>query len=121
MSIKITRKSGWMGMASKIKIFLDEKEVGKIAQDETMTLELEKPESILGLKQFGMKSNKITVKDGDNLVIKPGKYSNILFILLIAFVFIIIAFLQNYIYALLAAVAYVLVSAMLDQFLIEKV
>ena len=121
MSVKITRKSGWMGMASKIKIFLDEKEVGKIAQDETITLELEKPDSILGLKQFCMKSNKISVRDGDSLIIKPGKYSNLLFILLIASVLIMIAFLQNYIYALLVAVAYVFVSAMLDQFVIEKV
>ena len=65
MSITIKRNTGQGGVASRIQIKLNGKEVGTIMEKKEIEIEIPDGKSNLEVTRFGNKSNKISVKDGD--------------------------------------------------------
>ena len=65
MSIIIKRNTGHDGVASRIQIKLNGKEVGSIIEKKEIEIEIPEGKSNLEVTRFGNKSNKISVKDGD--------------------------------------------------------
>lgn len=65
MSITIKRNTGSNGIASKIQIKLNGKEVASIMEKKEVEIEIPEDKSNLEVTRFGNKSNKILVKDGD--------------------------------------------------------
>ena len=65
MSITIKRNTGSNGIASKIQIKLNGKEVASIMEKKEVEIEIPEGKSNLEVTRFGNKSNKILVEDGD--------------------------------------------------------
>lgn len=70
MSIKIIRNTGWAGWYLGIKIILNGENINTIEEMESLEIELPVDNSSLKVRQLGVKSNKIMVRDGDKLEIK---------------------------------------------------
>lgn len=123
MSVKITRDTGFYGMASKVKIFEDDKEVALISHEETIQLDVDNP-VILEVKGFGIKSNKIKVSDGEDLIIKSGKYNFILPLAFFLSVIIIPLLVRDFklrtSISLIALIVYFFIMYKIDYYRIEK-
>lgn len=81
MTIKINRTTGWIGALINLSILVEGKKNRKIKNNETVELEIPNQEATIQAKQWGATSNKITVKDDDELELITtswGKYSPIL-------------------------------------------
>lgn len=88
MSITIKRNTGWEGSSTKMKIIVNGEKVAAINKNQTLEVELYGAENSLKVRQFGMRSNEIEVRDGDILEVKfKGSYK-VLFPLIIAITFI---------------------------------
>lgn len=72
MAITINRNTGWNGWFLETQIILDGDKIQTIGENQTLKLDLESPKALLKVKQFGIKSNEIEVKDGDVLEIKSS-------------------------------------------------
>lgn len=70
MTIKITRDTGFSGMFTRMKLFLDGEIAGYINEDETVVIEVENSPTILNARLFGARSNQIEVESGDEIIIK---------------------------------------------------
>ncbi|API88988.1 hypothetical protein BKP56_06845 [Marinilactibacillus sp. 15R] len=69
MGVKIRRKTGFIGTATKLSIKVDGEKVDKIIPNESKEIKLPKNRATIQIKHFGMKSNKLEVKDGQQLEI----------------------------------------------------
>ncbi|GEK89833.1 hypothetical protein SAMN04488100_1265 [Alkalibacterium putridalgicola] len=58
----------------KFKIEINNEDVGKIAQGEEKEFTLPEEESVLQIKQFGSRSNKLVVNDGDYIEISNASW-----------------------------------------------
>lgn len=73
MSVTIKRNTGWLGMASRIKIKVNGEKVGSIQENGQVEIELPDEKVQLKVTQlFAAKSNEITVKDGDIIRIRSA-------------------------------------------------
>lgn len=70
MTIKITRDTGFSGMFTRMKLFLDGEIAGYINEDETVVIDVENFPTILKTRLFGARSNQIEVESGDEIIIK---------------------------------------------------
>lgn len=70
MTIKITRDTGFSGMFTRMKLFLDGEIAGYINEDETVVMDVENSQTILKTRLFGARSNQIEVESGDEIIIK---------------------------------------------------
>ena len=124
MSVKITRDTGFYGMASKVKLFEDGHEVALISHEETIQLDVDNPEVILQVKGFGIKSNKIKVNDGEELIIQSGKYNFILHFSFLLSVIIIPLFIRDFklrtLMLLIDLILYFFIMYKIDYYWIEK-
>lgn len=85
MAIKIKRKTGRVGGLFNFNIFIDGEKVKKIKNDEKAELEIPNQEATVQANQMGTKSNKVRVKDGDELELITtswGKYAPISLVLI---------------------------------------
>ena len=85
MTIKITRDTGFSGMFTRMKLFLDGEIAGYINEDETVVIDVENSPTILKTRLFGARSNQIEVESGDEIIIK---FRNIEFIFIPILLFI---------------------------------
>ncbi|MFP7493405.1 hypothetical protein SFC66_06405 [Terribacillus saccharophilus] len=111
MTIKITRKTGMMGYATKVKLFADGKEITKLSSGETYYLDIDKDTVELRVQQFTSKGKPITVKDHSHLTLQTNPMLNYLFIAMIVLIF--MGALTSYfvtILALIPAIAALIVS-----------
>lgn len=73
MSVIIKRKTGWMGMLSKISVKVNGQKVTKIAYKEAIELDLIDDSVLLRVSQFGAQSNEIKVRNGDIVEVRTTK------------------------------------------------
>ena len=73
MKISVTRNTGWLGFASRLKVFINGVEVTRIASSKTDFLDIPLPEgnaAILTIKSI--RSSNLEVKDGDQVLIETN-------------------------------------------------
>ncbi|MEC6747870.1 hypothetical protein VXN63_04900 [Marinilactibacillus sp. XAAS-LB27] len=75
MSIKVYRNTGLMGSAMKLKLKINENFIEKIKPQEVLTIQIPREQVTFGLKIFLEKKKDIIVKNGDEIVITPKKYT----------------------------------------------
>ena len=97
MSIKIIRNTGWAGWYLGIKIILNGENINTIEERESLEIELPVDNSYLKVRQLGVKSNKIMVRDGDKLEIKTTWWYQIIIpvIIIIQLLSFLITFVDN--------------------------
>ncbi|MDY0236338.1 MAG: hypothetical protein RBR71_09930 [Gudongella sp.] len=88
MSITIRRNTGWIGSASLIQIIVNGEKVAGIMENQNLEVELPDDENSLKVMQFGVRSNKIEVRDRDILEIKYKRWHLMLFPLMVTITFI---------------------------------
>lgn len=84
MSIKIIRKTGFMGMAVRVAVKVNGEKIAKISHQESLQLNLKEKEALLRVSQLGTISNEIKVNDGDVIEVKISNWSY-LFVFLLFF------------------------------------
>ncbi|MFC5975868.1 MULTISPECIES: hypothetical protein [Carnobacterium] len=89
MTVTIKRKTGWLGMGSKISINVNGEKAVKIAHSQEIDLDIQNNNAYLKVTQFGAKSNEVKVIDGDTVEITSAKWSYISYYLFYVFLFII--------------------------------
>lgn len=72
--VTIKRNTGWIGVASRIKIKVNGEKSALISEGQTIEIELPADESSLKATQLGVRSNEIIVRDGDILEIHQTKF-----------------------------------------------
>lgn len=70
MAVTITRETGLIGLFGAVAVRVDGEIVAKVADNETVRIELAGDEATLRVTQYGSRSNKLQVRDGDALVIR---------------------------------------------------
>lgn len=70
MSIQIHRKTGWVGMFGNLQVLVNGDKNKKISNNETIDLHIPEAGAKVQASTFGMKTNEIKVKDGDQLLLK---------------------------------------------------
>ena len=80
MSVTIKRKTGLLGVASKMSIKVNGEKVTKIANEEVVDIDIDAESILLRVTQFGTRSNQIEVKDGDVVEINTTKIYYIIFL-----------------------------------------
>lgn len=77
MAVTIKRKTGGSGAGTKTTINVNGEKVAKIAHQEEIELDIQNEPAVVKVKQFGVKSNDISVENGDVLEIKTAKINYI--------------------------------------------
>lgn len=65
--ITVKRSTGWMGSATKMQIIVNRERVATINNNQVLDVELPDDKNNLKVRQFGVSSNEIEVRDGDIL------------------------------------------------------
>lgn len=110
--IGIKRNTGFSGVLSKIKIFMNDQAVAKIGPHQQIELVLPNEEAKISVSQFGAHSNELLVKDGQVVEITNSSwlslYSLFLFIALFFINFLLADPYQRYGFLFLALLSLVL-------------
>lgn len=88
MNVTIKRKTGWLGLISRILIKVNGKTIAKIRHSQEVNLNLQNDSAYLKVTQFGSKSNEIEITDGDIVEITSTKWSYIFYYSMLTFVLI---------------------------------
>lgn len=78
MSIIINRNTGWPAWYLRIQIIINGKKANVINENQSIEVQLPSDKASLKVRQFGVKSNEVVVKDGDILKIKTTWWYKIL-------------------------------------------
>ncbi len=73
MKISVTRNTGWIGFAVRLKVFINGVEMAKVANSATQFLDIPLPEgdaAILTIKS--LRTSNIQVQDGDQVLIETN-------------------------------------------------
>lgn len=73
MKISVTRNTGWIGFAVRLKIFINGVEMARVANSATQFLDIPLPEgdaAILTIKS--LRTSNIQVQDGDQVLIETN-------------------------------------------------
>lgn len=65
MAVKINRHTGWIGMGSRFQILINGKKQDTLTHNSEVYLKIPNEEAIIQATQWGIKTNKISVRDGD--------------------------------------------------------
>ena len=88
MKISVTRNTGWLGFASRLKVFINGVEVTRIASSKTDFLDIPLPEgnaAILTIKSI--RSSNLEVKDGDQVLIETNPTYTTFFVVALGLLF----------------------------------
>ncbi|AQS54422.1 hypothetical protein BW727_200019 (plasmid) [Jeotgalibaca dankookensis] len=86
MSVTIKRRTGWLGSFSNITVLLNGEKVAKIADYQVLELSIQNKNADLQVTQYGFKSNKISVTEGNMVEITATKSSYILYYTIVLFI-----------------------------------
>ena len=81
--ITIKRSTGWIGSPTKMQIIINGAKVETISNDQTLDVELPSAKNSLKVRQFGVASNEVDVRDGDILEVKYNQWHIMLLPLMI--------------------------------------
>ena len=65
MLIRVKRNTGWQGSGSNLKIYANGEKIGTVFHKKEVEIEIPHEEVQLKVMQFGVRSNTVTVNDGD--------------------------------------------------------
>ena len=99
--ITVKRSTGWIGSATKMQIIVNGERLATINNNQILEVELPGAKNDLRVRQFGVRSNEIEVKDGDILEVRYKGWYKALFPLMIAITFIMIVLDLPYIWTIL--------------------
>ncbi|MGP6146799.1 hypothetical protein [Jeotgalibaca sp. A122] len=108
MSVKITRKTGWIGLLVSVKIRINGDKVARINDNQTIEMELPTEEAMIQVTQQGFRSNKLQVKKGDKLMIHMRKSAKIIYLLMSFTPLLSILFLSGYEHQLMISLVAIL-------------
>lgn len=74
MTVRLKRSTSTVGGLLKFKVRLNEEQTVKVIQGEARDILLPKEDSVIQVKQFNGKSNKLIVNDGDTVEISDGPF-----------------------------------------------
>lgn len=63
--IRVKRNTGWQGSGSNLKIYANGEKIGTVSHKQEVEVEIPHEEVQLKVMQFGVRSNTVTVNDGD--------------------------------------------------------
>lgn len=88
MTTKITRKTGIIGTVARLTIRVNGEKIAKIANNETLELNLPEEKSYLKVTQAGSKSKEVEIKRGGTYQVTTNSWSkNILLLFILTMVF----------------------------------
>lgn len=99
--IKVKRSTGWIGSATKMQIIVNGERVATINNNQILEMELPGAKNDLKVRQLGVRSHEIEVKEGDILEVRYKGWYKALFSLMIAITFIMIVLDLPYIWTIL--------------------
>ena len=70
MSVKISRKTGWLGSGTRIQVKINGEKVAKVSEGQSIEVDLPNEKAYLRASQSGVKSNGMEVDNGDHIEIK---------------------------------------------------
>ena len=88
MNISVTRNTGWIGFAVRLKVFINGVEMAKVANSATQFLDIPLPEgnaAILTIKSI--RSSNLEVKDGDQVLIETNPTYTTFFVVALGLLF----------------------------------
>ena len=88
MKISVTRNTGWIGFAVRLKVFINGVEMAKVANSATQFLDIPLPEgnaAILTIKSI--RSSNLEVKDGDQVLIETNPTYTTFFVVALGLLF----------------------------------
>ena len=88
MKISVTRNTGWIGFAVRLKIFINGVEMAKVANSATQFLDIPLPEgdaAILTIKS--LRTSNIQVQDGDQVLIETNPTYTTFFVVALGLLF----------------------------------
>ena len=65
MLIRVKRNTGWQGSGSNLKIYANGEKIASISHKQEVEIEIPHEQVQLKAMQFGVRSNTVTVNDGD--------------------------------------------------------
>lgn len=111
--IGVKRNTGFSGVLSSMKVYIDGQEVAEIKQNQQIELDIKKEEAILSVTQFGSHSNKLLVKDGQVVEISNSSwlafYYTLVFIMLFLISFFLSPTYQTIAYTVLLGLSFALI------------
>ena len=126
MNISVTRNTGWIGFAVRLKVFINGVEMAKVANAETQAVNIPLPAgdaAILTIKS--LRTSSIQVQDGDQVLIETNPTYKTCFSIAIAIL--LISFFLRYSadmpFFLLSLVAFslIIVTFFIQQFKLSKI
>ncbi|MBO1001728.1 hypothetical protein [Pseudogracilibacillus auburnensis] len=88
MEVKVKRRTGFMGAASKVVLLVDEKEETKLKNNEEYNVTSNKNSITLKAKQMFFGSNALEAKNGDNVELKINPICLLLYVVSFVLLFI---------------------------------
>ncbi len=88
MKISVTRNTGWIGFAVRLKVFINGVEMAKVANSATQFLDIPLPEgdaAILTIKS--LRTSNIQVQDGDQVLIETNPTYTTFFVVALGLLF----------------------------------
>lgn len=82
MTVRIKRNTGMVGQFPTFNIIVDDEKIEEIGHNDTLQVEIPNEEAVLQVSQWGVKSNELTIDDGEEVEIYTtgwGKYSIFVF------------------------------------------
>ena len=88
MKISVTRNTGWIGFAVRLKVFINGVEMAKVANAETQAVNIPLPAgdaAILTIKS--LRTSSIQVQDGDQVLIETNPTYTTFFVVALGLLF----------------------------------
>ena len=77
MSITVIRKTGVFGMGAGMSIKVNGQKISRITEDQQLEITIPNETARIKVSQQGMKSNELTVQEGDTIEIRTSIWSYI--------------------------------------------
>ncbi|MCG1008959.1 hypothetical protein J4760_02705 [Salinicoccus sp. ID82-1] len=125
MAVKILRRTGWMGSLLSLNIKIDDEKITALRFDEKKEIDIPNDDMEMRVAQFGSSSNRITVDDGDTVMIRTPIVSHVLMysfflFLILSFIFSITLFSNPWIF-ITVAVILLMLEFITDQYRLEVI
>ncbi len=88
MQAKVTRRTGFFGMAMKLIVMADGKEMAKLPLDASHTITAEQDSIEISAKQWMTGSNTVEARDGDHVIIQSNYWAMLPLLVSIILIFI---------------------------------
>jgi len=123
MTVRLKRSTDTVGSLLKFKVTINDEKTLKITQGGNIDITLPKKNSVMQVKQFSGKSNKLTVNDGDVVEISNGPFvfwGFVLSLFLVPLATILLG-VDRWIGLALVVIVYLVALQLIDSFKLKKI